>query len=324
MIRRTSWSGRVLAITAVFVAAGLCVLLGSAGSVAARTVTGPTDGLSVTTIQAGRPVDVEIRLPRPNPFDDPLTGSLARPPLAGTHFTARRLEGVDLTTSGGWAAARALTIAAAERGPFGHSVSAVTDDAGVARLRGLPIGLYLVTSATPGFGHRSGYAPFLITLPTGGEAGWNHAPVVYAKPTYGGPGIVLPPFPFPIPWPGSSDEGPVTGSPPGGSAGSGSPGSPVVPDSPGESGSPDRESPGGPGSPNREPGTSRPGGGAPTAGDAKSGMARGPLALTGTPLGLIAGAGAVLVGFGLVLRHVSRDTSGRRGNDQLPGSDDGV
>lgn len=317
MIRRTSWTGRVLAVTTVFIMAGLCLLLGCVASVAARTVTGPTSGLSVTAIQAGRTVDLEIRLPRPNPFDDPLTGSLARPPLAGTQFTARRLEGIDLTTAGGWVAARALTIAAAERGPFSHDAQTVTDDAGISRLRGLPIGLYLVTSTTPGRGHHSVYAPFLIALPTGGEAGWNYTPVVYAKPGSGGPGVVLPPFPLPLPWPGSSDQGPGTGSTPGGSAGSDTSG---IPGSPGVS-----HPPGGPGAPNGEPSdTSRPSEGTPTAGDAESGIARGALALTGTPVMLLAGVGAVLVGMGLVIRLVGRGTSGRQGDSQLSGSADGA
>lgn len=312
MIRRTSWTGHLLAITSVFVAAGLCLLLGCVASVAARTVTGPTNGLSVTTIQAGSTVDLEIRLPRPNPFDDPLTGSLARPPLAGTQFTARRLEGIDLTTAGGWAAARAFTIAAAERGPFAYSARTVTDDAGVARLQGLPIGLYLVTSTTPGRGHRSDYAPFLITLPTGGEAGWNYTPVVYAKPDSGGPGIVLPPFPLPIPWPGSSDQSPGTGSPPGGSAGSDASGSPGVPNSPGGPGAPDGES----------PDTIRPSEETPAAGNAKNEMARGALAVTGTPLGLLAGAAAALVGIGLVFRFVARGTSRLTESGQGSGSSD--
>lgn len=309
MIRRTSWPGHVSAMTTVFVAAGLCFLLGCVASAAARTVTGPTNGLSVTTIQAGRTVDLEIRLPRPNPFDDPLTGSLARPPLAGTQFTARRLEGIDLTTAEGWVAARAFTIAAAERGPFAHSSQAVADDAGVARLQGLPIGLYLVTSTPPGGGHRSDYAPFLVTLPTGGEAGWNYSPVVYAKPDSGGPGIVLPPFPFPIPWPGSSDQSP--GIPPGGSAGSGSPGVSYPP--------------GGPGAADGEASDPRrPSEQTPSADNAKNGMARGALALTGTPLGLLAGVAAVLVGVGLVLRLVARGTSGRTGSSQWSDSSNGA
>ena len=312
MIRRTSWPGHVFAMTTVFVAAGLCLLLGCVASAAARTVTGPTNELSVTTIQAGRTVDLEIRLPQPNPFDDPLTGSLARPPLAGTQFTARRLEGIDLTTAGGWAAARAFTIAAAERGPFTHSAQAVTNDTGMARLQGLPIGLYLVTSTTPGQGHRSYYSPFLITLPTGGEAGWNYTPVVYAKPDSGGPGIVLPPFPFPIPWPGSSDQSP--GTAPGGSIGSGTPGSPDMSNSPGGPGAADGE-PSNPGRPSEQ---------TPTAGNAKNEIPRGALALTGTPLGLLAGVAAVLAGIGLVLRLVARGTNGRTESSQWSDSSNGA
>jgi hypothetical protein len=316
MTRSASWSRRGLALAAAIVAVGLCVLLGIAPTAAARTVTGPTDGLSISDIRSGRTVDLEIRMPRRNPFDDPAAGSLARPPLAGTEFTARRLEGIDLTTAGGWETARALAIAAAERGPFGHSASAVTDDAGVARLQGLPIGLYLVTSVTPGRGHRGGFAPFLITLPTGGEAGWNHTPVVYAKPDSRGPGIILPPFPFPIPWPGSSDGAPADGHVPGGSIG---------PDGSSGSGAPD--APGGAGGPgasggNTTPSDGRSGREAAAASAPEGATARGALAVTGTAVGLLAGVGAVLVGIGLVVRYVARAEEGSPSRGAVSGGPD--
>lgn len=158
------------------------LLLGASPAVAA-TVTGPTNGLAITTIDEGRTVHLTVHLARPNPFDDPVPEAPPPGPLAGTEFTVRQLEGVDLTTAAGWARARSMTIPQAQRGPFHHVADVVTDSAGEAHFSGLPVGLYLVTSIPPDQFHEyPESAPFLITLPTGGGAGWNYAPLLYAKP----------------------------------------------------------------------------------------------------------------------------------------------
>ena len=264
-------------IVAVAVCAGL--LLGALPATAA-TVTGPTGGLAVSAIEAGGTVDLTICLNPPNPNDDPDPDSLPPGPLAGTVFTVRQLQEIDLTTRIGWARARSITIREAERGPFGHVESATTDIAGKARFVDLPVGLYLVTSVPPDpFHDYPDSAPFLITLPTGGKGGWNYEPVVFAKPGSDVPPITITFPPIPPVWP---TEGPPSGTAP-----------PTAP--PGASPTataPQRTPQAGEDSPADSP----------SAGSEK----RGSLAVTGAAVAVLAGAGLVLVGLGLLLRFLVR------------------
>lgn len=227
------------------------------------------------------------------------------------------MEGIDLTTEQGWAAARARTVAAAERGPLGPAATAVTDANGVARLNGLPVGLYLVTSVSRG----GSYAPFLITLPAGGEAGWNYAPVVYAKPGSwpAPPTIILPPFPFPVPWPGSSGDSPGGGTQPGGSSGSDAHDGAAGPGAPGV--------PGGSAVPvvDTTPRPSRPGeDGSAHSPDQQGASGRGALPVTGTELMWILGAGILLVGVGLLIRLSARGREGAPDNGRSSNKREGA
>lgn len=261
------------------------LLLGAFPAVAA-TVTGPTDGLSISTVEAGRAVELTIRLTRSNPFDDPAPQSPPRGPLAGTVFTARKIAGVDLTTAAGWSRARAITVAQARRGPFDHVASATTDGDGEARLVALPVGLYLVTSVPPDALHDyPDSAPFLITLPTGGQGGWDYAPRVYAKPGPEGPTTTAT---APPTWPPILPPGWPTGVPP-----SGASQSPVLP--------------GGMIPPGGTP-PSRPpiDGGAPVAHSSEGSTSRGPLASTGAAVAVLVGVASVLVGLGLLLKFLAR------------------
>ena len=257
-------------IVVLAVCAGL--LFGAVPATAA-TVTGPTAGLSISAIEAGRTVDLTICLNPPNPNDDPDPDSLPPGPLAGTVFTVRQLQRIDLTTRIGWARARSITIREAERGPFGHVESATTDIEGKARFVDLPVGLYLVTSVPPDPFHAyPDSAPFLITLPTGGKGGWNYESVVFAKPESD-----VPPIP-PI-WPTEvppSGTAPPT-APPGASPTTTAPArTPQAgEDSPADSPSPGSEK-------------------------------KGPLAVTGAAVAVLAGAALVLVGLGLLLRFFAR------------------
>lgn len=97
------------------------------------------------------------------------------------------MQGVDLTTEAGWAAARTMTVAQAKRRGFDSAHTAVTDADGRAYFRDLPVGLYLVTETAPGepgTGYE-GSAEFLITPPAGDDDGehWNYDVEVYTKDT---------------------------------------------------------------------------------------------------------------------------------------------
>ncbi|MDJ0319946.1 SpaH/EbpB family LPXTG-anchored major pilin [Pseudarthrobacter sp. PS3-L1] len=90
-------------------------------------------------------------------------------PLSGATFTAALVEGVDLTTPGGWDQVANLTPAtAASRVTLANTYTATTGTNGVAVFNGgdtLPIGLYLVTETELPAEATNPAAPFLVTLP---------------------------------------------------------------------------------------------------------------------------------------------------------------
>ncbi|MDQ0737024.1 SpaH/EbpB family LPXTG-anchored major pilin [Arthrobacter agilis] len=90
-------------------------------------------------------------------------------PLAGATFTAAQVQGVDLTTPGGWTTVSSLTPAtAASRVNTAGTYTATTGSDGVARFNdgaSLPLGLYLVTETKLPTGATNPAAPFLVTLP---------------------------------------------------------------------------------------------------------------------------------------------------------------
>ncbi|MDO5730969.1 hypothetical protein [Corynebacterium sphenisci] len=195
--------------------------LGAAAGAAADTVTGEVTGLDAARVSATCPtVALTIQTPIPNPYDEVPAGEKPRGPLSGTEFTAERIEGVDLDTSGGWVTARGMTVEEAAAAPKDAAGAATTDETGAARFAALPPGLYLITATTPGDPAHSHprYAPFLLTLPTGADGAWNCAPVVFAKTE---------PEEDPAD-PGDPAKPGAPGKPgsPGGSGGSGAPGSP--------------------------------------------------------------------------------------------------
>lgn len=209
--------GRLLAVA---VAASL---LAGAGGAAAITVTGEVEGLDVAAVEQCGTVDLTVKLPLGNPYDQVAPGQLPPGPPAGTFFTVKRIDGIDLTTDAGWQKAADMSVEQALDAPSTLTKTAVTDATGTAVIAGLPVGLYLVTAVTPEDPAyaKTTYAPMLVTLPTGGvgENGatgtWNCAPVVYAKPTTETPTTPpTPPTTPPASPPGPSSPGgklPLTG-----------------------------------------------------------------------------------------------------------------
>lgn len=86
-------------------------------------------------------------------------------PLAGAEFTAKKVDGIDLSTNEGWLAAQDLTVDEAAKRVSGAGVkSGLTNAAGEATIKPLPIGLYFVEETTTPSGH-IGAAPFLVAIP---------------------------------------------------------------------------------------------------------------------------------------------------------------
>lgn len=94
-------------------------------------------------------------------------------PLEGATFTVARVEGVDLTTPGGWAQVPNLSPqSAATRVNAAGTVTGTTGPNGIATFDDLEIGLYLVTETELPAEATNPVAPFLVTLPFAtGESG---------------------------------------------------------------------------------------------------------------------------------------------------------
>lgn len=85
-------------------------------------------------------------------------------PLEGIEFTAQRVEGIDLTTNAGWEKATEVSLADVANLPKDVERSVTTDQAGLAIIDDLPLGLYYVSETS--FGPDITPAvPFLVTLP---------------------------------------------------------------------------------------------------------------------------------------------------------------
>lgn len=263
--------GRLLA------AAVAASLLAGAGSAAAITVTGEVEGLDVAEVQQCGTVGLTVKLPLGNPFDQVAPGKLPPGPAAGTVFTVKRIDGIDLTTTTGWQKAADMSVERALDAPSTLTKTAVTDATGTAVIAGLPVGLYLVTAVTPQDPAyaKTAYAPMLVTLPTGGvgESGatgtWNCAPVVYAKPTTESP--TTPPTP-----PTTPPERPTT-----------------APSTPGK---PPATSPSTPKTTPKPPPAAPPGPGSPG----------GKLPLTGVSVLALVGAAIAAAGVGLLMTRIGK------------------
>ncbi|MDO5077744.1 SpaA isopeptide-forming pilin-related protein [Corynebacterium sp.] len=103
-------------------------------------------------------------------------------PAREARFTAKRIQGIDLTHPAGWESARSMTVAQAVDAKSDYIDSAYTDAAGEAKLSDLPLGLYLVTETVPG-NTTARVEPFLLTIPSGSVDGrlWEYHVRVAAK-----------------------------------------------------------------------------------------------------------------------------------------------
>lgn len=137
----------------------------------AKVVIGVVSEQAIADIDGTRLATLTLQKAPHNPFDDPTEGQTPPSSLAGSVFTARLVNGVDLTTQAGWDTARSLDVAGARERGFGREFQATTDQDGIAKLEGLPVGLYLVEETPPDAENFPESAPFLITIPTGSTDG---------------------------------------------------------------------------------------------------------------------------------------------------------
>ena len=165
----------VAMVAAAVLSLGIPMTTGSA-----QTVIGMVNSQAIADIDQSRTVDLTIIKTPGNPYDDG-----TEPVIEGVTFTLKQVQGINLTTEAGWAAAREITVPEAQERGFTHDVTAVTNAAGEAFFAGLPIGLYLVSETpVPVMGMDPPViVDFLITLPTGDNDGesWDYNVFVKAK-----------------------------------------------------------------------------------------------------------------------------------------------
>lgn len=125
---------------------------------------------SIGSLDPNAPTELVIhKFLQPQQYGTPATGlpvsTSGLTPVAGVTFTAKRVPGIDLTTSVGWDSARALTLSQAAAAVQHQPVAGtgVTDAAGQLSLP-LAVGLFYVEETAVPNGTVAG-APFLVTLP---------------------------------------------------------------------------------------------------------------------------------------------------------------
>lgn len=142
-----------------------------------KTVVGNISLLDPSTIESSQTVEIAL-------VKNTTIGKTSQP-IPDAYFTAKRIAGIDLTTSAGWELAEQYTVAQAEYAETDYTAAAITNEYGEATLTGLPIGLYFIKEQDSG-SQRYGKVtatPFLITLPTGNITGtkWEYATRISLK-----------------------------------------------------------------------------------------------------------------------------------------------
>lgn len=188
MTLKPTRAGRALSAVALAAAVTVCAATGpllAPPAAQATAITGAYHLLDLAAINYAAVGGITVTLDQPNPYDEhdvPFGG------VAGTRFTAERLLDFDLQTQAGWDAAAGLDPKEAQLQRTELVAEAFTDEEGVARLEGLPVGVYLVTADTPsvpGYWYQDPQA-MVITVPTavaGSGAGgqWVYQVQVNAK-----------------------------------------------------------------------------------------------------------------------------------------------
>ncbi len=115
-------------------------------------------------------------------------------PIDGVTFTLYKVDDIDLTTPGGWEAAKGLTAPESGTVVDGHTSTEIsattTTGGGIASWQGLDLGLYLVIETDTGSPDTKvvlGSKPFLVTLPYYTDDNqWNYNVHVYPKNSVAG------------------------------------------------------------------------------------------------------------------------------------------
>jgi len=164
---------------------------------AAAVVSSPA---SADAIDPGRPGSIAIHrfetppVPTGLPSDGTPVDTTGLVPVEGVEYVIRRVAGIDLATSAGWALAQSASIAFDPGDPngsllavpgvtgLGSPLVVVTDADGTAESGPLPVGLYLVTEGALPPGAQPA-APVVVSVPlTDPDSGdWRYEVHIYPK-----------------------------------------------------------------------------------------------------------------------------------------------
>lgn len=154
-------SSFVAALAAVVLAGGLGI------GADAQVIRGNDSNIPANSVDTSRPISLQVRKVATNPYDDVPAGE--KPPaIAGATFTLSQVNGVDVTTDEGRAAAKQTTLDDARAKGLTQIATARTSEAGAVGFENLTPGLYLLEETAPDDGHEYHVsAPKLIILPLG-------------------------------------------------------------------------------------------------------------------------------------------------------------
>lgn len=155
----------------------------TASAFAAPPVIGDGDGLDTSAMDVTERGTLTVIKSGDNPFDDPVPGGKPNGPVEGQQIRISKVPNISLQGAN-WQDLNRLRLK--ELAPKALPVTvAVTDEAGKAVFRDLPVGMYLVDELSPAdttHKYRQ-IAPFLVTIPIADpqRAQWSYRFVVTPK-----------------------------------------------------------------------------------------------------------------------------------------------
>lgn len=137
----------------------------------AKVISGNDRDIPAASVDTTQPISLVVKKAATNPYDDVPAGQ--KPPaIAGATFKLSLVDGIDVTTDEGRAAAKQLSLDDAKAKGLTQIATAQTSDKGEADFGNLKPGLYLLEEDAPDDGHEYHVSsPQLIILPLGDVRG---------------------------------------------------------------------------------------------------------------------------------------------------------
>ncbi|MCG7296129.1 LPXTG cell wall anchor domain-containing protein [Corynebacterium afermentans] len=137
----------------------------------AKVISGNDRDIPAASVDTTQPISLVVKKAATNPYDDVPAGQ--KPPaIAGATFKLSLVDGIDVTTDAGRAAAKQLSLGDAKAKGLTRISTSRTDKSGAASFDDLKPGLYLLEEEAPNDGHEYHVSsPQLIILPLGDVRG---------------------------------------------------------------------------------------------------------------------------------------------------------